>query len=132
MTDTFTGTAIVFGTSGFSAELLSANIPSASRGSIDTTHAGTTAARTFAPTDLIDWGDLEIELNFDPDEEPPLSGAAETITITWPLPAGGSTAATLAGSGFMTGFSISGTLEEKMTASATIKWTGDLTWTDAT
>lgn len=132
MTDVTTGATVVFGTSSFSAELLSIGLPSIARGMYDTTHMGTTTARTHAPVDLIEWGELEIEFNFDPDDEPPIGGAAETITITFPTPAGGSTGATIAGSGFMTAFSVTAPLEDKMTATATIKWTGDLTWTDST
>lgn len=132
MTDVTTGATVVFGTSGFSAEILSIGLPGISRGSVDTTHMGTSDARTHQPVDLIEWGELELEFNFDPDDEPPMSGAAETVTITFPVPAGGSTGATIAGSGFMTAFSFTGALEDKMMATATVKWTGDLTWTDAT
>lgn len=131
MTDVTTGATVVFGTSAFAAELMSIGLPSISRGSIDTTHLGTSDARTHLPVDLIEWGELELEFNFDPNEEPPMSGAAETITITFPTPSGGSSGATIAGSGFMTAFAITGSLEEKMTATATVKWTGDLTWTDS-
>ena len=130
-TDVTTGATVVFGTSSFTAELLSIGLPSISRGSVDTTNLATTAARTYRPVDLIDWGELELEMNFDADAEPPMDGAAETITITFPIPSGGTSGATIAGSGFFTAFSVTAQLEEKMTATATIKWTGDLTWTDA-
>ncbi|MBT8046399.1 MAG: hypothetical protein KJN67_04460 [Pontiella sp.] len=132
MTDTTTGATITFGTSGFSQNWQSIGLPGANRGSYDTTHLGTTTARTHAPIDLVDWGTLEIEFDFDPDDRPPIDQPAETITITWPLPSGGSTAATLVGSGFMTDYTVNGPLEEKMTATATIKWSGDLTFTAAT
>lgn len=131
-TDVTTGATVVFGTSGFSAEILSIGLPSVSRGSIDTTNLATTNARTYQPVDLVDWGELELEMNFDADAEPPMDGAAETITITFPTPAGGIGGATIAGSGFFVGFTLTAPTEEKMTATATIKWTGDLTWTDAT
>ena len=130
-TDVTTGATVVFGTSSFSAEILSIGLPDMSRGSVDTTNMATTTARTHLPVDLIDLGTLELEMNFDADAEPPLSGAAETITITFPIPSGGTSGATIAGSGFFTAFSITAPLEDKMTATATIKWTGDLTWTDA-
>lgn len=132
MADITTGATVVFGTSAFSAELMSVGLPGVTRQSIDTTHMGTTVARTFIPSDLIDWGELEIEFAFDPDNEPPMDGVAETITITFPIPSGGIGGATIAGSGFFTNFSMTGPLEEKMTATATIKWSGDLTWTDST
>lgn len=128
--DLGTGTSITFGTSGFTANLLTVNPVSASRPAIDTTHLGTTTARTFTPADLIDWGNLEITFQFDVDDEPPIGTAAETITITFPLSSGGSTAGDIEGTGFMTDFSSEVQLEELMTGSATIKWSGDLTWTD--
>ena len=131
-TDTFTGTTLTFATSSFTCELLSATIPGATRQAINTSHAGTTTAHTKIPSKLIDWGQLEIEFNFDPDDEPPLDGAAETVTITFPTPSGGTSGATIAGSGFFSNFTMTGTNEEKMTATATIEWSGDLTWTDST
>ena len=130
--DVGTGTTIVFGTSGFSADLLSVSAGGASRESYDTTHMGTTGSKTFAPTSLVDQGTLDIEFAFDPDEQPPISGAIETVTITFPLPDGGSTAATLVGSGFVTDFSFSAEVEERMTGSATLKWSGGVTWTAST
>ena len=99
MTDVTTGATVVFGTSAFSAELLSIGLPSMARGTVDTSHMGTTVALTHLPVDLIEWGELELELNFDPDEEPPLSGAAETVTITFPTPAGGASGATISTKG---------------------------------
>ncbi len=131
-TDVFTGTTLTFGTSGFTCELLGATLPGANRPAINTSHAGTTDAHTKIPGKLIDWGQLEFEFNFDSDVEPPLDGAVETVTITFPVPSGGTTGATVVGSGFFVGFTMTGANEEKMTATATIEWSGDLTWTDST
>ncbi|NBQ49116.1 MAG: hypothetical protein EBY40_00200 [Marivivens sp.] len=128
--DNGTGTTITFGTSGFTASVTSITpVSGAERPSIDTTHLGTTTARTSIPGDLIDWGTCEIAFQFDPDNRPPIDQAAETITVTFPLSSGGSTAANLAGSGYMTGYGNEVPLEELMTAEATIKWSGDLTFT---
>lgn len=131
MADSGTGTTITFGTSGYTAELLSVDISDQERGHIDTTHMGTIGSRTKAPLDLVDRGSLDIEFNFDPDIEPPIDQAAETITLTFPLPAGQITAGTLAGTGFMTNYSVGIPLEDKMTATATIMWGADPTWTDS-
>lgn len=119
-----TGTTITFD-SGFFAQILSVNHSGISRGSIDTTHMGTTTARTFAATDLFDAGELEVEIHFNPDTRPPIDDAAETCTVTFP------STATLAGSAFMTGFQYGDPLEDKMTATATLKFSGDLTFTPA-
>ena len=130
MADVGTGVTIAFGTSGFAASLTSISV-SMERGSIDTTNTATTVARTFMPTDLIDPGEITFDLQFDPDVEPPIKAVAETITITWPLPSGQSTAGTFACSGFMTAWEATGPLEELMTGTATCKLSGDYTWTDS-
>ncbi len=93
--DIGTGATIVFGTSGFTAEVMSISIDGIDRESIETTHLGTTVpaanqygGRTYIPGDLADPGTTTIEINFNPDTLPPIGLAAETITITFPLVAG--------------------------------------------
>lgn len=115
-----TGTAITF-SSGFFAEILDVSGPSVTREAINNSHMGTTIAHVFLPTDLVDWGELTVELAFDPTTAPPIKSAAETVVVTWP------DATTWTFDGFMTGFEPSGVFEDRMTASATIKVTGDLT-----
>lgn len=131
--DIGTGASIAFGTSSFTANMTSITpVSGAERASIQTTHLGTTTAHTFVPGDLVNWGECEITFQFDPDDRPPIDDPAETITITFPLSSGGTGAATLAGSGFMTNYGNEVPLEELMTAEATIKWTGDLTFSAET
>lgn len=130
--DVGTGTTIAFGTSSFTADLLSLDSGGASRESYETSHMGTTTDMTFSPKSLVDRGSIDIEIAFDPDDQPPIGGATETITITFPLPAGGATAATLVGSGFVTDWAFSVPFEERMTATATIKWAAGVTWTAST
>lgn len=132
MADLGTGITIVFGTSAFSAELLSINGTGATRGEYETTNMATTGDKTFSPMKLAEQGTIDMEWAFDPDAQPPIAGAAETVTITFPLPAGGLTSATLAGSGFITSFEWTGPLEEKMTATATLRWAAGVTWTAST
>jgi hypothetical protein len=132
MSDTGTGTTIAFGTTGFTGHMLSFSPSGRERGEYETTHMGTTGSKTWAPMKLIDEGSLDIEFNFDPDEKPPMDQPSETITITFPIPAGGSTGATMVGSGFLTGDSWSSELEEKMVGGATLRWAGPVTWTAST
>ncbi len=134
MADVGTGTAIVFGTSGFTAEITDVNGSDMTREDIDISHLGTTGYKEYMPSTLIEGGTVDFEFAFDPDQQPPISGASETITITFPIPAGGSTAATLAFSGYLNSWSWGAPLEEKMTASATIKVDGvtDPAWTAST
>ena len=131
-TDIGTGVAIVFGTSGFTAHVMAVNGQAATRESINSSHHGTATWHTFIPGDLSDPGELSMEINFDPDDQPPINGAAETVTITFPLPAGGTTAATLASSAFVTGWEWATPFEDKMTATITLKLSGVSTWTAST
>lgn len=119
-----TGTTITFD-SGFFAEILDVDWSGISREAIETSHMGTTDARTFTPGDWIDAGEITVEMAFVPGTEPPWDSAAETVTVSFPA----ASSTTWAASGFMTGFQVSSTPEERMTASATIKLSGDITIT---
>lgn len=132
MADTGFGTTITFD-SGFLAEIRSINGPSISREFIDTSHMGTAGGyRTSIPQDLADPGELEVEMLFDPDEEPPIDGAPESVTITWPIPSGGSTAATWVFSGSLVGFDVTAPYDDLMTATARLKIHGAITVTAST
>ena len=119
-----TGTTITMA-SGFFAEILGINYTGISRPVIDTSHMGTTTAMTYTPGNLADFGELQVEMAFAPGTEPPWNSAAETVTVTW----ADSGAATWAASGFMSGFEATAPLEERSTASATVKLSGDVTVT---
>ena len=121
-----TGATITFNT-GFFAEMISISADDWSRESIDSTHLGTTTARTFLPSTLYDPGTLTVEMLMVPGTTPvtPMTAAAETVTVTFP----DSGAATYAASGFMTVFSYGIPLEDRITATATIKFTGAITVT---
>lgn len=132
--DVGTGTTIVFGTSGFSAEIVGVQLGGVSREAIDTSHMGTTptpagkmGSRTFMPGDLSDGGELQLEVHHDPDLVPPIGGAVETVTVTFPLPAGQATPASYAFSGFVTGYSAAVPLEDKMTGTLSVKVSGPIT-----
>lgn len=118
-----TGLSINFGTSGFDANITSVSADGLTRESIDTTHLGTTTARTFMPSDLIDAGTLTLEIQFDPTDSVPVKQAAETITITFP------DGTTWAFSGFATSYSWTSGTEELQTGSLQIKISGDVTIT---
>lgn len=115
-----TGTTITFGTSSFTAAVISiGQIASNERVAIETSHMGTTDWHTFLPGKLVDGGELQFQIAFAPAAVPPITGPAETITIAYP---GG----TYVGSGFVTNYTPTAPLEERMTADITIKWTGAL------
>ena len=124
--DQGTGSTIVFGTSSFTADLLSLNGSGASRDAIDTTHMGTSTAKTFTPADIPDNGEVSMEIAFLGNQTLPalLGAAAETITIDW---AGTGTGYTWSFSGFVTGFDAGAEINDRMTATITIKISGDIT-----
>lgn len=120
--DIGTGTTITG--SGQTANVLSISWSGISRPSVDTTHLGTTTARTFMPGDLYDPGELTVEFELKANQTwgTTLSAAATTITITFP------DALDWSASGFLTGLEMSVPLEEMMTCTATYKLTGAITF----
>jgi len=132
MADSGFGVTITFATS-FCAAITNVEWSGMSRKAIDTTHSGTSGgARTFIPSDIEDYGELKVDLLFNPNDAPPITGAAETVTVTFPIPAGGNTAGTWAASGFLTDFQCGIPIDDVMTATATIKFSGVVTFTDST
>lgn len=133
MADGGYGVTITFGTSSFTAQVISdPQFSGQERTAIETTHhAVTNGWRTFIPGDLKDPGGITFDINFDPDAQPPITAAPETITLTFPVPSGSSNGATLACSGFVTAWEAGTPIDDRMTASITIKFTGEPTWADA-
>lgn len=130
-----TGTTITLGTTDYAVQRMSVAASGISVPVIDTTHLGTTSARTKIMGDLIDFGSLEIEANGDPDELDTLKttcGLAQTVTLTFPILAPETVGATMAGSAAISAASFTVPLEDKFTATFTLTWLGDVTFTDAT
>lgn len=128
------GATITFGTSSFTGSITAIGGFTTTREALDTSHLGTSTYRTFTPGDLIDAGEFEVTLLYDADEQPPISGAAETVTITLPdsNPASGG-GATIAGSAFVTQFTTPEiATDQLLTASFTVKWAGTITYSDET
>ena len=124
------GVTITFG-SGFFAWITDVNPASMRREALETTNSSTTTARTFTPELLPNYGDLRVTFMFDASKDPPIEGAAESITITFPKAAGAATAANWTGTGFMTAYDPAVPINGIMTATATIKWTGAITFNAA-
>lgn len=135
MADQLHGVAITF-SSSFMAEVTNLSWTGISRTVVSTSHSGTSAAMTFRPSDLYNPGTLEVQGHFDHDKAliTPLTSAAETVTITFPLDTGETTSATWVASGFLTEFSWEGGTVDDQAASysATLKLTGAITITAAT
>lgn len=115
------GLTITFGTSAFTAQILSVKLPDTTRKEIDTTHMGTQGARTYRPAALVDHGDLELDVNYNPDHIPPVAGAIELVTVT--LPEG----AQFLANAFVTKWTPGTLNEDKATAKISLKPSGYIT-----
>lgn len=127
------GATLTLGTSTWEANAVITSItPDAiTREALDTTHLGTTTAKTFIPTDLRDNGGFSVEFLADAANTvcPPMA-AAETVTITYPPPSGSTNGATISGSGFCTEYTpLSAAPGELMKGSAKWKWASTITFT---
>lgn len=93
------GTTIALGTSGFTASIRRIEGLERLREWLETSHLGLAlnAERTRVPADLIDCSPFVVVFEFNPSftTQPPIAAAAETITITFPLRTGETSAATL-------------------------------------
>jgi hypothetical protein len=120
--DIGTALTIGFGTSTtFTPQILDVTPPEMSRGSVNTSHMATTTLATYIPLAIVEGGELEFEFHFNPDTDPPIDAAPETITITY-----GSTA-TWAFTGFLTNYRPGAPFEDKMTGTCICKVSGDIT-----
>ncbi len=117
--DIATGITVVFGTTGFSMEIMDVGGPSYARDPVEITHQLTVKAKEFTPADLYDGGEFTFSVHYNPDSAIPVDEVPETITVTWPA------GATVVFTGFMTGFDPTGPLNDKMTADATLKVSGE-------
>lgn len=108
--------------SGFLAEIIDTTPPEMSREPIGTSHTTTPdGAMTFIPADLVDNGECGVELNFDESEVPPINQPAETVVINFP------SGTTWSFQGFLTNYAPAAPIDDRMTASATIKVSGPIT-----
>ena len=107
---------------GFVAHILSIDGPNFSRPAIESTHMGTTGARSYIPADLIEPGEISTEVEFDVQALPPIGGPVGTLVIVW---GSGATLKTWTwtNGAFMTSFKGGGKTGERMTGSATFKLT---------
>lgn len=116
------GTTVTFGSSGFSANILSVDGPSVTRDPIETTHMGTTVTKSFIMSSLYDGGEVTLTVQHDATIAVPISGALETITIDW-----GGLGSNDSFSGGVTAYTASATVGELMEGSMTIKAAGAIT-----
>ena len=132
--DILTGATLTAGTSSWSADLTGIS-PEFSREAVETTHLGTAAPgagkfgnKTFIPA-RTSGGTCGVEGFYNPDTIPPTDAVTETWTIQYTASGGDSTGASLAFSGFMTNFAITGSLDEAITFTADLQISGNVTRT---
>lgn len=125
MADTGFGITITFA-SGFLAEIIDTTPPEMTRDEIETTHTATPdGAKTYIMSDLIDYGECSVDLNFDEAEEPPIDQDFEACTITF------GSGTTWAFSGALKSYAPAAPIDDRMTATAVIKVSGKITITPA-
>ena len=132
------GTGATLTTSGTSwnARITEMQWSGISREHVETTHLGSSDARTYLPGDLYDPGELSLSIQYEPGNEPQglTSATQQEWTLNFPLNAaqGQATAATLHGTASVSEFSFGVPLEDVITGDVTFKFSGPLTWTSAT
>lgn len=106
MSDTGNTATFVLGTTGAVGNIQSMVLPEWLLQDIDDSHLGTTDYLTYTPGDLTEPGEIVADIIFDASIAVPSNGTVETGTLTFPLGAGGSVAATLIGTGYIKRYKI--------------------------
>jgi hypothetical protein len=128
-----TGASIAFANSSFTSDLISLTLPEKAREVIETTHLGTTGAKTYKPAKLKNIGTMSAEFDHNPEAVDLTSKDPEQITISYPLQAGQTTPTKLVFNGFVTQqggeeFKV----DARMTTKVTIQVNGDVNVVAAT
>jgi len=132
-TDVGTGTAITF-QSGLLGEITSLSVNGQEIPVIDVPNMADTGVFSRIFGRLAAPPTLEVGVNLDPDDNVAtvLAAAAESVTITFPTPAGGTSGATWVFTGKATGFEADVPVENVMTGTFTITATTAITYTAST
>ena len=126
------GATLTFATSSYAPNIISINTPSFTREALATTHLATTGGKTFIPAATVDYGELSFTVQVNPDSLPPITGVAETITLTFGDDGGGATPADWEFSGFITSVGeATVSTDEVIVQDITVKVTGTITPTAA-
>ena len=135
---TLQGSTVAFATTAFTGKITGIDFSGTSRPAVDTSNiglgvyaTGVSAYRTFIPSGLIDGGELKLDLIWTHGAEPPISKAAESITLTL-TNLGSGAAGVITFPGFVSGYSISGEQDGCWKGTVTVKVSGAPTvWTVA-
>jgi hypothetical protein len=125
--DIGTGSTLIATTSNtFIPKIRSIRINGEEIAVVDTTHLGTTGTMTAMLADLKTRITLEVEGDYNPSLTYP-TGVSETWTFTGPIPAGGTTGATIAFTGSLVSHGAEVPLEDKMTTTFRVEALGAAT-----
>jgi hypothetical protein len=124
--DVGTGTIVVFTTSSaFAPKIRSVKLGAETVSVIDISNLATTGYREKMQGDLKEPLTVTIETDYNPSLASILGVAAQTVTVTFPIPSGGSAGATIAGTAFLSSEKDADiSLEDKMTATYVIQYDG--------
>lgn len=119
------GITIAFA-SGFLAQITDVTLPEQSREKIDISHTQSpNNRRQWLLSELVDSGEIEVELNFDPTSSPPIDDPFETVTLTF------GSGTTWEFEGALLNYGGEAPLADRMTATATLVVSGVITITPA-
>jgi len=99
--DTGNGIAASFGTTALSFVYEEIGTGEATSPEVVATNLSDSKEK-YLPGDIVDEGEVTFVAHFDPTKSIPALNTVEVLTLTWPVSVSGNTAATLAGSGFLT------------------------------
>ena len=102
MADTGNGATLALSVTGSVGNIRNIGEIAEELGKLEDSHLGTVDRKTYIPDDLSEPGEVEFEVEFDAAISLPTVGVVETCTITYPVKPGGATAASHAGTGFLT------------------------------
>ena len=130
------GTTIAFQT-GLLAEIMDFTIDGVVRKPIEFIHmALVNGWAKVVASDIKRPGSLKVKIYFETQRlaayKAAMVAAKETVTVTFPIPEGGTTAGTWAAPGFATNFSAAIPTEDGMTAECELAFTGEPTLVSAT
>lgn len=125
--DVGTGSTLIATTSStFLPKITSIRINGEEIAVLDTTHLGTTGTMTAMLGDLKTRMSFEVDADYNPSLTYP-TGVSETWTWTGPIPAGGTTGATIAFTGSLVSHGAVVAVEEKMTTTFKVEALGAAT-----
>jgi hypothetical protein len=136
--DVIAGTysSVTFATSGFTANITNIRWSGITRTAIDTSHMGVPQPapgdfgnRFYIPSGFSDPGELVLDVHFSPDSTYPLHTEPEIVTVIWPKAATDAVAPTWSGLCFCRQLEINDPMDEKMTGTMTLKFSGPITRT---